>query len=220
MRPGTGDRHEVRDRLFSMTDLMSEKKSFKEGWNVSRRHKLLTDLFNVLGRFRHQDFAAYSCTVLFDAYNRAKNEVPKLRVPEAICVNYCVGGLSLTAEQLADQHPILLYFDRKESFMRTVYPVWCKGRKKKVGWPMQVGNIIAVDNSYYPIQAADLLAWIVNRVRRRAVERGEPQPQPKLSFDEVLDEYSALFTNTWLSVHHNMMWYDNHQEIIKRYPNG
>jgi hypothetical protein len=152
---------------------------------------------NVLGKFRN-DVAAYSCTIVFDAYDKAKAEVFTLRVPEALCVNYCVGRLSLTAEQLADQHPILLYFDRKETFLRTIYPVWCIARKKKSGWPMQVGNIIAVDNSYYPIQAADLLAWIVNRVRRRAVKRGEPQPQPKLSFDDVLEEYSALFSKLGL----------------------
>jgi hypothetical protein len=52
------------------------------------------------------------------------------------------------------------------------------------------------------------------------VERGEPQPQPQLSFDEVLDEYSALFSKAWLMVYHNMMWYDSHQQIIERYPNG
>jgi hypothetical protein len=130
-----------------MTDLMSEKKSFNEGWDVSRRRKLLADLFNVLGKFRN-GLAAYSCTIVFDAYDKAKAEVATLRVPEALCVDYCVGRLSLTAEQLADQHPILLYFDRKETFLRTIYPVWCKARKKKSGWPMQVGNIIAVDNSY------------------------------------------------------------------------
>jgi hypothetical protein len=215
------DKNQVPERLFSMSDLMSGRKNFKDGWdNLSRRYKLLKDLFNVLGGFRHLGLSAYSCTILFDAYEKAKTQIPHLRVPEEICVDYCVGSLQLTPDELTEPQELLLYFDRNEGFLRTIDRVWRKGRKQKIGWPMQVRNIFPVDSSYYPIQAADLLAWIANRVRRRAAEQGEPQPQPRLSFDRALDLYSALFFDSWMMISHHMMWYDDHLQIIKRYPNG
>ena len=82
------DKNQVPERLFSMSDLMSGRKNFKDGWDdLSRRYKLLKDLFNVLGEFRNLGLSAYSCTILFDAYEKAKTQIPNLRVPEAICVD-------------------------------------------------------------------------------------------------------------------------------------
>jgi hypothetical protein len=85
------DRNEVPDRDFHMTDLMSSQRKF-QGWDARMRRNLLTDLFNVFGQFRVLDFSAYSCTVFSDAYTNAKSKLPCLRKPEAICVDYCVGG--------------------------------------------------------------------------------------------------------------------------------
>jgi len=181
------DRNEVPDHDFHMTDLMSDHGGFK-GWGDDRkRRRLLTDLFNVLGQFRGLDFSAYSCTVVYDAYNIAKSKLPHLPKPEAICVDYCVGGLQLTQEQLqSEQRPILLYFDRNEACINTVKRVW--QQKNKTGWQRQVRDIDVKDRSECsPIRAADMLGWIVNRYRRDAAAQQKPQPIQHWPFDQDLE---------------------------------
>ncbi len=217
------DRNTVPDRDFHMTDLMAKPRRGKlADWDDRRVEALLTDLWNVFGRFRTEDLAAYSCTVFFDAHKQAKQLIPALRSPEAICVDYCVGSLQLTKQQLASEpKPILLYFDRKEKFMHTVNRVWLQGKKHPTGRPSQVRNIIVADRSYYyPIQAADMLGWIINRNRLNAARRGKAQPYQRLVFDEQLDKYEAMFVQTWFMIWHFMQWYDEPQKIVKRYPNG
>lgn len=211
------DHNEVVDRDFHMTDLMSQNGKFAD-WDDRKRRRLLKDLFNVLGCFRTVGLSAYSCTVLMGAYNEAKSQFPALRKPEAFCVNYCVGGLQLTEEQLqSEPRPILLYFDRNEGFLHTVNRVWERHRKKKTGWPSQVRNIIPADRfEYFPIQAADMLAWIVNRCRRDALARGEAQPYQRLIFSDEIDQYKQLFASAWIMVDHHMRWYDDPQQFTVR----
>lgn len=215
------DQNEVPDRDFHMTDLMSSNGRFK-GWDETKQNKLLTDLFNVLGHFAGRGLTVYSCTVIYDAYRTANRHIPALRRPEAMCVDFCVGGLRLTQEQLrSEPRPILLYFDRNETFLRHVDRVWRRGQKKKTGWPWQVRNIIQADRSeYYPIQAADMIGWIVTRCRSDAATTGVSQPEPTLAFSDQIDKHQRLFHSTWLMVNHHMKWYDNARQIIDRYPNG
>jgi hypothetical protein len=152
-------------RRFHMTDLFARSGDY-EGWDETRERKLLIDLFNVLGKFRATRLRAYSCTVSMEDYRRAKLAIPNLRKPEAICVNYCVGGVNYTQEELSSPHPIELYFDSNEGFLHTINTIWQKEHKQSAGWANQIGCIVPVTDKYYPIQAADFLAGIVGRYHR------------------------------------------------------
>ncbi|OFV99995.1 MAG: hypothetical protein A3H28_14905 [Acidobacteria bacterium RIFCSPLOWO2_02_FULL_61_28] len=126
---------------------------------------LIKDLFNVIGSFRQSNFTAYSCSVLLDEYEAAKRVVPTLKAPEAICVDFCVGGLQLTAEDLSEPEPISVYFDTGERFLRHLDSAWRRARKVNpaAGWARQIRHVESVKSDVAAIQAADLFAWLVNR---------------------------------------------------------
>ncbi len=190
-----------------MRELMHNKGYFAD-FGHAEKMKLVASLWNVFGKHRPTRMRAYSCTVLLPDYERAKNTILTLREPEAICVNYCVGGLQLTEEELSLPKPILLYFDRGEPFMHTINRVWEKATHggeyfgTKRGWPYQIRNIIPADRSYLPIQAADFLAWSVNRCHCTG---------------DVLG--SAFALSAKLMVQH-FTWVYDYDEIVKDYPNG
>ena len=199
-----------------MADLMAGQGRFK-GWDDQKKHQLLTALLNVLAKVRPMGMSVYSCTVFFHAYETAKAQIPTPRKLEAMCVNHCVGGLQLKAEKLEGEPITLhLFFDRNEPFLNTVNQVWLQQKKRKNGWPHQVRDIQFVDDTCPGIQAADLLAWILNRHRSEAFARGDRQPTESLSFADDLDRQVYLFFHAWMMVDHHMKVYDDASQITER----
>jgi len=92
---------------FHMSYAMTFNGQFErlKRWDEARRKALLKDFFNVLGKFRTDHFEAYSCSVILDDYRRANCTIPELRSPEALCVNFCVGGLQLAPEDFDTPKP-------------------------------------------------------------------------------------------------------------------
>lgn len=183
------DKNHVPDRDFHMADLMASQGVFV-GWDEPRKNKLVADLWNVIGSFRGTSLRAYSCTVPTADYERAKSEFPTLRPLPAICANFCVGGLHITPEEQGkDYRCILLYFDRDEPFMHTVNRVWLRRRKQR-GFMRQILNIIPTDREEsFPVQAADFLAWGINR------HYCEPEKQAWRLFAPVIaiEHFTALY---------------------------
>jgi hypothetical protein len=126
-------------------------------------------LLNVIGKFLPENLRAYSCCISLEDYQRARREFPFLQENEAaaIGVDQCVGGLQFLAEDLAEPKPLTLYFDKSEPFFHTIDSVWRRSRKAAEiygGWPRQMKNIYEADHRVtYPLQAADLLARVVQR---------------------------------------------------------
>ncbi|MGA2965104.1 MAG: DUF3800 domain-containing protein [Terriglobales bacterium] len=189
-----------------MTDLMCFSRNFsrRHGWDEIRRKSLLMGLFNVIGSFRGASYhlLARSCTVLLDDWRLAKEKLPVLPSPEAMCVNFCVGGLYLPKECVDEEKPVLLFFDRNEKFMHTVRRVW-ERRKKRPGKFGQIGTIRQISSVHYPLQIADLLAWIVNRQR----------PHVQEQFVDSLRMMAIL------TVEHPSLRYDL-ETIFDHYPEG
>jgi len=190
-----------------MRDLMHNKGYFAD-FSHQDKLELVGSLWNVFGRYRGTRLQAYSCSVLLPDYERAKKTIPNLREPEAMCVDFCAGGLQLTEEELSLPKPILLYFDRGEPFMHTINRVWEKATNggtyfgTRRGWPYKILNIIPANRSYSPIQAADLIAWSINRYRCTGDAIGQ-----------------AFATSALLMVQHYGRVYD-YDEILSEYPNG
>jgi len=137
--------------------------SFRRGDENARR--LVIDFFNVIGTFRQEHLTAYSCTILMEGYRGANRILKTLKPAEAICVDFCVGGLYLTADDLAEPGPIIIHFDGNERFLRYIYRAWQLARRRnpKAEWARQIRDVRSVRGELPEIQAADLLAWIVNR---------------------------------------------------------
>jgi hypothetical protein len=193
-------KHLVKDNIVHMTDLMSFQGNFsrENGWDEEQRHALLRDLFNVWGKLHKVDLEARSCTVMLQDWERANRELDKLPEPEAICVNFCVGGLRLPLVCGNEPKPILLYFDQNEPFMHKINRVW--QRKKKIPNTLfsQIRTIENATCEYFPIQAADILAWIVYH-----------------SDHGTVDDFLEL--SSTIAVRHSRLRYD-YEKIMEHYP--
>jgi len=200
--------HLVKDNALHMRDLMGLDGDFSrsEGWNSRRRESLVIDLLNLVGSFRgpSHHLVAYSCTVLLKDWVLAKEALPRLPDAHSICVNFCVGGLHLPLDCSGEEQPILLYFDRNEKFMRTVRRVWERRRKEPGGFK-QIRSIETVTRRCYPLQLADMLAWVRNRNTRT--------PHAQEAFVDTLRLLATAM------IKHCYMDYDL-RKIREHYPNG
>lgn len=198
--------HRIRE--LHMTDLMALRKEFAKdrGWDDNKRIELLVDLWNVFAAFRLRHLLAYSCSVIMEDWNRAKEEISALNSPESISVNYCVGGLHLPEDCAGEARPVVLYFDRNEAFMHKVNRVWLKKRKLQGTLFRQIRDIIPADSEHVPIQAADMLAWIVNH-----------------QFNDDLRQLSGvpslLKISSVIAIEHFCTTY-NYEKILEDYPTG
>lgn len=160
---------------FHMTDAMRSKGIFK-GWDKAKVNSLVKDLFNIIGKYRSEELMARSCSVLLEEYDEAKRDIPNLRPAEAICVDFCIGGLWIPSADINSPEPcISLYFDKNEPFLHQINRVWvnARSRSKTKGWPKQVKRIeSAGSKTTVALQAADMYALIVNRFHR-----GYSQPE-------------------------------------------
>lgn len=183
------DKSGVPDRDLHMADLMASQGSFS-GWDEPRKRSLVCDLWNVIGSFRGTSLRAYSCTVLTSDYKRAKAVFPTLRPLAAICVNYCVGGLHITPEEKGtEDRCVLLYFDRNEPYMHTINRVWLRHRKHAV-FMRQILDIIITDRTTsFQVQAADFLAWNVNRYHCET----EKQPWRVIGPIIAIEHFTAVY---------------------------
>lgn len=135
--------------------------SQEEGWTKDKVDLLIRDLVKLMGEYSNRGFQFRACTVIRGDYARVKREHANIRPLPAICSNFCVGGLALPKK-----YEFLLYFDKNEAFMKQVYRVWNHLKNKptqRPRWVEQTRNILPVDSGYYGIQAADFIAWSVNR---------------------------------------------------------
>jgi len=110
-----------------------------------------------------------------------------LRPIPAICANYTVGGLRVPKGE-----DVILYFDRNEEFLHQVNRVWLKLKKRKdSGWARQTRGIIPVDSSQYAIQAADFIAWTMNREQTHG-DYAEWTTSAKMLSESKLYDYDAI----------------------------
>lgn len=160
----------------------------RDSWTIDDSERVRTELGQLIYRFLVYDlsscFQVGSCTVNMRDYQIAKENNSYLRPAEAICVDALCGPSNLRLHR-ADAK-IILYFDRNEEFMKTVYPIWEKDRTKrnpdgsfKVSWTGQVEQILgltATENTF-ALQAADLIAWEDGHAWQ---EVSEPMTMPEI----------------------------------------
>jgi len=148
---------------FHMCDAIALQKKFdrRKGWDEKKVNELITDLVAVMSEHRNRGLQFRGCTILCKDYEAAKRQYKTLRPLPAIAVNFCIGGLAVPSG-----HDLLLCFDKNEEFMKQIYRVWrhLKAKPKgRTGWVAQTRNIFNVNRGYCGIQAADFVAWSLNR---------------------------------------------------------
>lgn len=157
-----------------MSDARSLRGEFA-GWTYAHVITLLTDLFNEClsptgwGEFKGEFYGA-SCTVNLADYEKALVDIPSLKEPEAICVDYVVTIALMALPENLDkpfgkEGTVELYFDKGESFMHKIDRIWRSKPNNQLEGPFRlVSNIGKADaTEVIGLQAADYLAWHTNR---------------------------------------------------------
>jgi hypothetical protein len=134
---------------------------------------------------------------------QANSANPKLREAEAICTQCCFNGLPPDLDADIEHPEVILVFDQEESFLKTLYGNWIKGRNlPTAGWPKQIKGIeFGNAAKLCPMQAADLIAWTISK-HQRALPEGYP---------EVL--------GTIIMIAHHTMTYD-YESLMMDFPKG
>lgn len=194
---------------FHMSDAQALKGTFsrEKGWTEELVGDIVRDLWNVIGQFRAcerfqsgTNMIASSCSVVRKGYDRAKKEKPRLRSLEAICLNFCFNVLPRDIDSDKNHPEVSLVFDTNEPFLKTIHSNWIKYRgRSEAGWPSQIKSIDKGNSlGLAPLQAADLLAWTINKHHRK--------PGP----------WAAM---TFLLVEHYTKVYD-YQGLLEQFPDG
>jgi hypothetical protein len=147
----------------------------EKGWTESRVDSLLADLFNEClsptgwGNLKGEFYGA-SCTVNLQDYRKACADVPSLKEPEAICVDYVVTIALMALPEnrklpIGKEGTVEIFFDKGESFIHKVDRVWRSKPNSKLRGPLQLVSSIghADMRDVIGLQAADFLAWHTNR---------------------------------------------------------
>jgi len=180
---------------FHMADAMAQppQKAFR-GWPEKKIQESITRLLNVLGEFNDEPMFIKSCTVDLKAHAAVRHELrPQQKIfkpPESMCVDYCLGSAWPIDPVEPDARLMIeIYFDRNEPFLNKIDSVWRRARKKKTaGWPRQIKQIVQVSKAFPAIQAADMIAWLMN-----AKYCGNQREQGMSFMLHLLGPYHAFF---------------------------
>jgi hypothetical protein len=154
---------------FHCKDAMYHSGAYSS-WNTERVAVLTKDLFAVIAGCGQSDMIAVTCSIKLDDYKAVKADIPDLRPPEAICLDWCFGT---TLQHPARDSGVKLHFDRKERFYPILKKAWKhKDKRGSIWWAPMVTEIVEVDDmrDYPQIQAADLFAWLANRYHTKGPE--------------------------------------------------
>src|ERR1044071_3114641 len=75
---------------FHMTDAMGRHGDFL-GWKDADVDNFVKVLVNVILSFFDRHLRVKSCAIDLDEYEKARAEIPKLKQPEAMCIDFCCG---------------------------------------------------------------------------------------------------------------------------------
>jgi len=122
---------------FHSKEAMNLRGAYRD-WNRKNVERLTLKLMSVLGAMDRTDFFGVSCTVRLEDYRSVKREIPRLRPPENICLDFCITKVL--------QHPnrdcgIELLFDRGEAFHGVMDKLWRIRRPRPIWWRNKVTRI-------------------------------------------------------------------------------
>jgi hypothetical protein len=161
---------------------------------------MLRDLIKVVSQSAADFLYLRTCCVVMADYKGAKQVMgASLRTPEELCVDFCLGGLSIPAEDLAKDNTVTVKFDNNEPFLRCMDRVWRKARKNpQSGWPHQVQDIQSASALGNPgMQVADMFVWALNRHQCR-------------------EDAPLLFSASFMSIRHSACIWDGNPDFAPR----
>ena len=166
---------------FHMVEAIAGEPPFprEKGWDSNKAISAAIQLMGPLTNIPASDLFAFACTVEIEGYNKARALLGENLAPlEAICVDWCFGGLLQRLVKNADgtYAPIEAYFDKNETFLHWIDRIWrSKNAAQRFGCPALVATIAPVEmRQIRPIQAADIAAWAVRDFYESGAEQSSP----------------------------------------------
>jgi hypothetical protein len=149
------------------TDAVSLAKPFSrnQGWSDEKVNLLISDCATLMEQCKGWGIRPISVSVILRDYKNVLSRIPDLPAVELICAIQCVGLALIFGQAHLHDPKAELFFDRSEPFCGHVLDRWNNKKVTRTNdtWKsiVQVGQ---VDSRNVPaLQAADLLAWSVNR---------------------------------------------------------
>lgn len=169
------------------------RKGYKKdnGWTDEKVQNLAFDLLQALGDMPNDSLCGFGASLKKRDYNLAKQINPKMMNPFYICLNHCFSAVIGFVEKKLDDNPMLeLYFDENEPFE----PIITKLLNKGIYWKKYIEAQVRTFRMrhLYPLQACDLLAWLLNRYNTR-IEEDINDPR------EIIPAFNLNVNSLWIA---------------------
>jgi len=191
-----------------------------KGWEIDDRWGLAVALMGVLHEMPLDTVVLSACTVNKADYDSVKIDIPKLLSIERLCVDWCILSAVDNALKRGDKgKPVLeLVFDYDEPYERVA--LWTM--KHGVPWSRQVSGVTrrCRMKQSYPMQAADLLAYIMTRHYKGKEKPDWPELAPAMYMVAPLNNilFDSRTLRTWLDENGNYRDGEVHSTPLRASP--
>lgn len=146
---------------FHMREAIVRQRGYR-GWSEERLRELWRELMNLIGHTDRSTLVGFSATVDVKGFRAATAKLPKMKSPDDLLIDFAFGQALSMLPSAADV--IELVFDKDEKFAGRIGAL----RGGSAWWSKYVSDI-REENMHEScgIQAADTLAWMVNRYYSR-----------------------------------------------------
>ena len=170
--------HTPKASYVHMRELAHQQRAFSAelGWNEENAFGLSNKCLMYMSQLDKKRFRMFYCSVDLQAWRKLKSETYQLPTPTELCNTFCSEFILMW---YMHQHPtdvidprtdsVRYFFDNGEAFKSAFEKKW-KDETRKAGrsktWSLWrlVKEVSGVDMRKVPgVQAADILAWAVNR---------------------------------------------------------
>ncbi|MFH1892003.1 MAG: DUF3800 domain-containing protein [Candidatus Zixiibacteriota bacterium] len=152
---------EAGNPYWHTVEAVGRNKGYKD-WSMEKVKECMIELFKVIHGMSLDTITMIASSIRLRDYRLLKKEIPRLMPHQVISVIYCmVFVIQEFRKREQDVISLELFFDNNEDYSKYVR----KAKRRGVSWTKK---ITALDDTYcakrsYPMQAADLLGWLLSR---------------------------------------------------------
>ena len=213
------EQHKPKAKYVHMREIAHLERGFAHrlGWTHKSAFGLATECLVYMSRLDKKRFRMFYCAVDLVAWRKLRAETYPLPSPIDLCNQFCSEGVLMWHVGMypdiidLQTDTVKYFFDRGEGFKTPFEEKWNseKERAERTGvWNVfkMVEQVSAVDMKKIPgVQAADILAWAVNR--DNAVTEGHPGKHMREVMLKVIPASSVIWDEAKLRKHFKpLLW--------------
>jgi Protein of unknown function (DUF3800) len=207
-------------KYVHMRELVRQIEGFdwKLGWNETNSFDLVMKCLMYMQHLDKKRFRMFHCTIDLAVWRKLKGETYQLPEPIDLCNKFCseavIGWYLLRYPDVIDpiNGAIHFFFDKDEAFKQSFEDAWIRESRKIdltqgkwSSWKL-VKEVAAVEMKEVPgVQAADILAWSVNR--HITSPDGRPGKMYRRIMQQIIPSSSIVWNEEKLRAHFRPMIY-------------